>query len=422
MAAATMLLVCLRAASRRKRPDRRCWAVHARATTAGSRPWWRRASSTRPRGGAGRTRPTRPAGPAGGRCRPWCAGPGGPGCRCGYSPGTSPHKPMQVFALATRRPSATRRPGERAQPGHPRSAASRATCQSNGGCRDQPARSASTASGAWLRTWTTARSWPRSGSWPAGRTAGNPARPGRRGPGRPARHGLPCPTGTCRAGSAPGGGLGPCRRGAAQLPHRRLLEGGETDTGQLAGAVQPGQPAAVPPVGLDLVAGPSGISHGAITWQLPPTRHQPGQRKAGRAGLRAGSQPGRSGNRAMSLRTDASSWAIPSTSGPAGRLAGSQQRWCRCGPPGPDGSGQDARHWPRPAPSLWWLRPLSVGDPPRCGPEPAIPCRLADAICRPGTLPPRVRVGDEAARRGADHIEALAADLLPLLLKARSGA
>jgi len=45
MAAATMLLVCLRAASRRKRLDRRCCAAHARARIAGSRPCWRRASS-----------------------------------------------------------------------------------------------------------------------------------------------------------------------------------------------------------------------------------------------------------------------------------------------------------------------------------------------------------------------------------------
>jgi hypothetical protein len=28
----------------------------------------------------------------------------------------------------------------------------------------------------------------------------------------------------------------------------------------------------------------------------------------------------------------------------------------------------------RPVPSVWWLRPLSVGDPRRCGPEPAVSC------------------------------------------------
>jgi hypothetical protein len=45
-AAATTPLACLRAAKRRKRPHRRCCAAHARATTAGSRPYWRRASFT----------------------------------------------------------------------------------------------------------------------------------------------------------------------------------------------------------------------------------------------------------------------------------------------------------------------------------------------------------------------------------------
>ena len=58
MAAATMLLVCLRVARVRNRPDRRCWAAHARAMTAGSRPCWRRAISTPTEAGAGRTRPT----------------------------------------------------------------------------------------------------------------------------------------------------------------------------------------------------------------------------------------------------------------------------------------------------------------------------------------------------------------------------
>jgi hypothetical protein len=41
--------------------------------------------------------------------------------------------------------------------------------------------------------------------------------------------------------------------GAAQVPDRLLGRGGDADTDQLAGAVQPGQPPAVAPVGLDLV-------------------------------------------------------------------------------------------------------------------------------------------------------------------------
>jgi hypothetical protein len=55
--------------------------------------------------------------------------------------------------------------------------------------------------------------------------------------------------------------------GAAQVPDRFFLDGGDADGDQLAGAVQPRQPAAVPPVGLDPIAGGLGISEGAITWQ-----------------------------------------------------------------------------------------------------------------------------------------------------------
>jgi len=41
--------------------------------------------------------------------------------------------------------------------------------------------------------------------------------------------------------------------GPAQIPDRLLLSGGDADGDQLAGAVQPGQPPAVAPVGLDLI-------------------------------------------------------------------------------------------------------------------------------------------------------------------------
>jgi hypothetical protein len=50
--------------------------------------------------------------------------------------------------------------------------------------------------------------------------------------------------------------------GAAQVPDRLLLWGGDADGDQLAGAVQPGQPPAVAPVGLDLVPGRSGDERG----------------------------------------------------------------------------------------------------------------------------------------------------------------
>jgi hypothetical protein len=79
--------------------------------------------------------------------------------------------------------------------------------------------------------------------------------------------------------------------GAAQIPHRLLLEGGDADSHQLAGAVQPGQPAAVPPVGLDLVARcPGDQRRGDHLAADPHALQQPGQPEAGRAGLVAGSQ------------------------------------------------------------------------------------------------------------------------------------
>jgi hypothetical protein len=65
----------------------------------------------------------------------------------------------------------------------------------------------------------------------------------------------------------PGAILDQIGAGAAQVPDRFFLHGGDADGDQLAGPVQPRQPAAVPPVGLDLVAGALGISEGAITSQ-----------------------------------------------------------------------------------------------------------------------------------------------------------
>ena len=53
--------------------------------------------------------------------------------------------------------------------------------------------------------------------------------------------------------------------GAAQVPDRFFLNGGDADRHQLPGPVQPRQPPAVARIGLDLVAGGLGISEGAIT-------------------------------------------------------------------------------------------------------------------------------------------------------------
>jgi hypothetical protein len=46
--------------------------------------------------------------------------------------------------------------------------------------------------------------------------------------------------------------------GAAQIPHGFLLDGRDANGDQLAGAVQPGQPAAVPRIGLDPIPGAVG--------------------------------------------------------------------------------------------------------------------------------------------------------------------
>jgi len=80
--------------------------------------------------------------------------------------------------------------------------------------------------------------------------------------------------------------------GTAQIPHRFLGDGGDADSDQLAGAVQPSQPPAVTLVGLDLVTGRPGDQrrrdHLAADTQL---FQQPGQLEPGRTRLVAGSQP-----------------------------------------------------------------------------------------------------------------------------------
>jgi hypothetical protein len=58
--------------------------------------------------------------------------------------------------------------------------------------------------------------------------------------------------------------------GAAQVAPGLLGRGGDADGDQFPGPVQPRQSPAVPPVGLDLVAGGLGISDGAITSQRTP--------------------------------------------------------------------------------------------------------------------------------------------------------
>jgi hypothetical protein len=67
---------------------------------------------------------------------------------------------------------------------------------------------------------------------------------------------------------------------------------GRNTGNQLAGAVQPSQPAAVPRIGLDPIprCGGDQRRRDHLTAHVHGF-HQPGELKAGRAGLRAGSQP-----------------------------------------------------------------------------------------------------------------------------------
>jgi hypothetical protein len=80
--------------------------------------------------------------------------------------------------------------------------------------------------------------------------------------------------------------------GAAQVPDRLLRLGGNADSDQLPGAVQPRQPAAVSRIGLDPVPRCGGDQRRRD--HLAADAHavkQPGELKASRAGLIAGSQP-----------------------------------------------------------------------------------------------------------------------------------
>ena len=97
------------------------------------------------------------------------------------------------------------------------------------------------------------------------------------------------PTQALASPGAVGHHVGP---GPAQVPDGLLDHGGHADGGELAGAVQPGQPTTVPPVGLDLVARRLGDQRRRdhLTANLQPAQ-QAGQLIASRAGLIGGSQP-----------------------------------------------------------------------------------------------------------------------------------
>ena len=177
--------------------------------------------------------------------------------------------------------------------------------------------------------------------------------------------------------------------GAAKIPDGLLLDGWDADADQLAGAVQPGQPPAIPPVGLDLVARRLGDQrrgdHLAAHVQAV---QQPGQLEAGRSGLVAGSQAAGVAEAAnepadgcLVVGNPLDVWDL---------LVGRQD---------PDRDGvlvdiqaemdrrevRDTGHG-RLLPYGGSARP-SVGDPRRCGPEPAVPCWLR--IWRLGVRIPR---------------------------------
>src|SRR5215217_3214931 len=166
---------------------------------------------------------------------------------------------------------------------------------------------------------------------------------------------------------------------AAKIPDGLLLDGWDADADQLAGAVQPGQPPAIPPVGFDLVARRLGDQrrgdHLAAHVQAV---EQPGQLEAGRSGLVAGSQAAGVAEAAnepadgcLVVGNPLDVWDL---------LVGRQD---------PDRDGvlvdiqaemdrrevRDTGHG-RLLPYGGSARP-SVGDPRRCGPEPAVPCWLA---------------------------------------------
>jgi hypothetical protein len=243
IAAATMLLMFLRAARTRNRAHRRCWAAHARAATCGGRPCWRRAICT----------------PTAGRCFKAQADPGQLGaqvrvaglgepatvdaCAAGVLAWDQPAKPHELAGCGEPAPvSDLSSQRQRAQPRDP---------AVGGQPSDLP-----------VERWAVA---------PAGKVGLHgiglrvadldhgqvvPERLGHGGlveplgakprlvlerPGRPApphppvaQQELPQPV------AGPGEVLDHVGSGAAQVPHRLLLDGGDTEGGdQLAGAVQP---------------------------------------------------------------------------------------------------------------------------------------------------------------------------------------
>jgi excisionase family DNA binding protein len=80
---------------------------------------------------------------------------------------------------------------------------------------------------------------------------------------------------------SPGAVLDHVGPGPAQIPHRLLGHGRDADGDQFPGPVQPGQPPAVPTVGLGPCRQGLGISEGAITSQPTPISVEPAAERLG---------------------------------------------------------------------------------------------------------------------------------------------
>ena len=166
--------------------------------------------------------------------------------------------------------------------------------------------------------------------------------------------------------------------GPAQVPDRFLLHGGDTDRHQLPGPVQPGQPAAIAPVGL----GPCRRGPWGSARARPPRSALPCCAAAGPGRSRSGRPPSRlaaSGGHQGGQRACAPTPRHEESGRRPGRHdlgSGPPPRWCPCGRPAPGASGQAGRHWARPAPSVCGSVRAIVDDPRTvtCGTEPAAPC------------------------------------------------
>ena len=184
---------------------------------------------------------------------------------------------------------------------------------------------------------------------------------------RPARPGRGA-AGTCPAGAGRGCGGDHVGTGPAQVPDRFFPHGGDADRHQLPGPVQPGQPAAVAPVGL----GPCRRAPwGSATARSPGSPGACGA-AAGPAQGRSGRPPSRlaaggdrqGGQRACAPTPRHGEGGRPR--GSRGRGPGSPPRWCPCGRPARGRWAQGARHWARPAPSVCGSVRAIVDDPRPC--------------------------------------------------------